>query len=62
MCLVQCPGVSVKMAEVLINTFGSLRNIMDAPVKELEAIKVGSRKVGPVVSARLHEIINAPKM
>ena len=62
MCLAQCPGVSVKMAEVLINTFGTLRNIMDAPVKEIEATKVGSRKVGPVVSARLHEILNASKM
>jgi ERCC4-type nuclease len=59
MCLAQCPGVSIKMAEVLITTFGSLRNIMDTPVKELEMTKVGSRKVGPVVSARLHEILNA---
>jgi len=59
MCLAQCPGVSIKMAEVLITTFGSLRNIMDTPVKELETTKVGSRKVGPVVSARLHEILNA---
>jgi len=57
-CLAQCPGVSVKMSEALITHFGSLRVIMDAPVKEIEAVKVGARKVGPAVSKRLHEILN----
>lgn len=59
MCLAQCPGVSIKIAETLITTFGTLKNVIDAPVKEIEMVKVGSRKVGPVVSARLHEILNA---
>jgi len=57
-CLAQCPGVSVKMSEALITHFGSLRVIMDAPAKEIEAVKVGARKVGPAVSKRLHEILN----
>lgn len=57
-CLAQCPGVSVKMAEALINTRGTLKAIMETPVKDLSEIKVGARKVGPVVSKRLHEILN----
>jgi ERCC4-type nuclease len=57
-CLAQCPGVSVKMSEALITQFGSLKAVMDAQAKEIEAVKVGTRKVGPVVSQRLHEILN----
>ncbi len=57
-CLAQCPGVSVKMAEALIETFGSLKGVIDAPVKDIENVKVGARKVGPVVSKRLSEILN----
>jgi len=58
-CLAQCPGLSVKMAEALLAAFGSLRGVMEAPVKEVEQVKVGNRKVGPVVSKRLHELLNA---
>ena len=57
-CLTQCNGVSVKMAEEMIKTFGSLKAVMNASVKELEQVKVGSRKVGPVVSKRLSELLN----
>ena len=57
-CLAQCPGVSVKMAETLIDTFGSLKGVIEAPVKEIEIVKVGTRKVGPVVSKRLSELLN----
>ena len=46
------------MAETLINTFGSLKGVMEAPVKEIEELKVGTRKIGPVVSKRLNEILN----
>ena len=56
-CLAQCPGVSIKMAEALITRFGSLQMLMTAPVKEIEIVKVGTRKVGPVVSQRLHDIL-----
>ena len=58
-CLAQCPGVSVKMAEALIDTFGSLKGVIEAPVKDIEVVKVGTRKVGPVVSKRLSEILNS---
>lgn len=57
-CLAQCPGVSVKMAEALIIQFGSLKGVIEAPVKDIENVKVGTRKVGPVVSKRLSEILN----
>lgn len=57
-CLAQCPGVSVKMAEALIAALGTLKAVMEADTKQLAEIKVGSRKVGPVVSARLHGILN----
>lgn len=57
--LSQCPGVSVKMAEALVTAFGSLKGVMEAPVKDIENVKVGTRKVGPVVSKRLHELLTA---
>lgn len=57
-CLAQCPGVSIKMSEALITHFGSLQAVMAAPVKDIEQVKVGARKVGPIVSKRLHEILN----
>jgi Fanconi anemia group M protein len=57
-CLTQCTGVSVKMAESLIDAFGSLKGVMNASLKEIEQVKVGSRKVGPVVSKRLSELLN----
>ena len=46
------------MAEALIAMFGSLKGVMNAPVKDIEQVKVGNRKVGPVVSKRLHEILD----
>jgi ERCC4-type nuclease len=57
-CLAQCTGVSVKMAEILVDTFGSLKGVIEAPVKEIELVKVGTRKIGPVVSKRLSDILN----
>jgi len=58
-CLSQTPGVSVKMAEALVEAFGSLKGVMDASVKDIENVKVGARKVGPVVSKRVKELLNA---
>jgi ERCC4-type nuclease len=57
-CLAQCPGVSIKMAEALLDTFGTLKGVIEAPIKNIEAVKVGARKIGPVVSKRLSEILN----
>jgi ERCC4-type nuclease len=57
-CLAQCPGVSVKMAETIMDTLGSLKNIMNTTQKDLEQIKIGNRKIGPVVSKRLLDLLN----
>ncbi len=56
-CLAQCPGVSVKMAEAIMDIFGTLPDVINADAKEIEVIKVGNRKVGPVVSKRLSNIL-----
>jgi ERCC4-type nuclease len=56
-CLAQCPGVSVKMADSIFTAFGSLKSIMDAPLNNIENIKVGSRKIGPIVAKRLKELL-----
>jgi ERCC4-type nuclease len=55
--LMQCTGVSAKMAETLVNTFGSVKGVMNADVKDIENVKVGARKIGPVVSKRLHGLL-----
>jgi ERCC4-type nuclease len=57
-CLAQCPGVSVKIAEALIDNFKSLKGVMEADVKTIENIKIGSRRIGPVVSKRLYNLLN----
>ena len=57
-CIAQCPGVSVKAAEQLIATFGSLSGVMECIPDTLEQIKVGNRKLGPVVSKRLYELLH----
>jgi ERCC4-type nuclease len=57
-CLAQCPGLSVKMAYTITQQFGSFSGILAASAKEIEEVKVGTRKVGPVVSARLYELLH----
>jgi ERCC4-type nuclease len=57
-CIAQCPGVSVKAAEQLVTTFGSLPGVIQASKEDLEQVKVGARKVGPVVSKRLYELLH----
>jgi len=57
-CIAQCPGVSVKAAEQLVTIFGSLPGVIKASKEELEQVKVGLRKIGPVVSKRLYELLH----
>jgi|UniRef100_A0A6C0BI20 ERCC4-type nuclease len=57
-CIAQCPGVSVKAAEQLVTTFGSLPGVIQATKEEIEKVKVGARKIGPVVSKRLYELLH----
>jgi len=58
-CLTQCTGVSVKMAEAIHQSIGSLSEVMKASQEEIQQIKVGTRKIGPVVSKRLWELLHA---
>jgi ERCC4-type nuclease len=57
-CLAQCPGVSVKMSETLIDIYKNLKGIMNASMKEIENVKIGNRKIGPVVSKRLYTLLH----
>lgn len=57
-CLAQCTGVSVKMAESIMDAFGSLSATMAAQVKEIQEVKVGSRRVGPSVAQRLWDLLH----
>lgn len=57
-CLAQCTGVSVKMAEAIMDAFGSLLAVMDAEVKEIQDVKVGTRRVGPAVAQRLWDLLH----
>jgi len=57
-CLAQCPGISVKAAEQIVNIFGTFSTIMQTSQEELEQVKVGNRKLGPVVSKRLYDLLH----
>jgi ERCC4-type nuclease len=57
-CLAQCTGVSVKMAEAIMDTFGSFSAMMAATAKEIQEVKVGTRRVGPAVAQRLWELLH----
>lgn len=57
-CLAQCTGVSVKMAEAIMDTFGSFPGVIAASVKEIQEVKVGARRVGPAVAQRLWNLLH----
>ena len=57
-CLAQCPGISVKAAEQLVSTFGTLQGVLQASQEQVEQVRVGTRKIGPVVSKRLYELLH----
>jgi ERCC4-type nuclease len=52
-CLMQCPGVSIRIAQALITTYPSFGKLMGASEKELASVDAGGRKVGPVIGKRL---------
>jgi len=55
--LQQCPGVSAKIADALLQTFGSLEQIFSQTPEALAAVKVNNRKVG-VVAQRLYNLLH----
>jgi ERCC4-type nuclease len=56
--LAQCPGVSVKVAESLATAFPSLALLLTLSPKDLEAHKVGARRLGPAVAKRLWGLLH----
>lgn len=59
-CLAQCTGVSISMAETIVKKFGNWEELMNATAKEIEVIvQSNGRKIGPVVSKRLYDILHA---
>jgi len=58
-CLAQCPGISVKVAEHLIAKHGTLQGVIALDTHDIAEEKVGARKIGPVVSTRLYDLLHA---
>lgn len=59
-CLAQCPGVSVKMAQTIVEHFKSWDKMLEAEAKDIEIlIQENGRKVGPVVAKRLYELLHS---
>lgn len=52
-CLMQCPGVSLRIATALITAYPSFTKLMAATEKEIASVEASGRKVGPVVGKRL---------
>jgi ERCC4-type nuclease len=52
-CLMQCPGVSLRIATALTSTFPSFGTLMVASEKEIASVEIEKRKVGPVLGKRL---------
>jgi len=57
--LQQCPGISAKSAEALLDHYKSFAQLLKAPLDELSAIKVGNRRLGPVVAKRLWSLFHS---
>lgn len=57
-CIVQCPGVSVKMGEQLANTFETWEGMMAATKEAIQEVKVGARRIGPAIAGRLYGLLH----
>ena len=57
-CLVQCPGVSVKMGEQLVEIFPTLEHLMGASKEAIQEVKVGARRIGPAIAGRLYGLLH----
>lgn len=57
--LQQCPGISAKGAEALLDHFKTFPLLLQAAEKDIATIKVGTRKIGPVVAKRLWDLFHS---
>jgi ERCC4-type nuclease len=53
-----CPGVSAKSATAIWEATGSWQKLLDMEEKALAEIKVGERRLGPVVAKRLWTLLH----
>lgn len=58
-CLMQCTGISLAIAERLVDIFPRLELLLHATVEELQNVQVGKKKLGPAVAGRLHGLLHA---
>ena len=58
-CLMQCPGVSLRIGQALITTYPSFASLMAATEKEIASVDASGRKVGPVIGKRLKGFLNS---
>ena len=56
--LQQCPGISAKGAEALLEHFKTFPKLLQAAENDIASIKVGTRKIGPVVAKRLWDLFH----
>jgi ERCC4-type nuclease len=53
-CLMQCPGVSSRIAEALVSPYPSFQALIAAPEAEIASLLLANgRKIGPAVAKRL---------
>jgi ERCC4-type nuclease len=52
-CLMQCPGVSLRIGQALLTAYPSFAALMAATEKEIASVDAAGRKVGPVIGKRL---------
>ena len=58
-CLAQCPGVSAKVAEAVLEACGgSLQGVIAASAADIAAVTVGKKRVGPAVANRLWGLLH----
>ena len=59
-CLTNCQGVSIKMAETLVEKWKSWDELLKASIDDIENMKqANGRKIGPVVANRLYTILHS---
>lgn len=59
-CLAQCPGISVKMADSIMDKFSSWDALMGATQDEIQNIvQSNGRKIGPAAAKKIHDLLHA---
>ncbi len=58
-CLQQCPGVSSKIANNIVTTFGNFENILKQDEVSFSKLKTGERCLGVIVAKRLYNLLHS---